>query len=148
MKTKKARSAPKGTGKRAEKVAKEGDKKRQSKKRPSTEKRTPDSEIVIKSLGRSILVEEDLQKLERKAKLSEMEKHKKRMPRLFYRNFVYRCEKCISEFEHKTIVPIVEHEVVCPECGEVHIIKIVPVSRHYELRLPKGLRIIDVSEKE
>ena len=89
-------------------------------------------------------MEHDLQEAEGRARLKEGIKK----PRLFYRNFVYRCENCVSEFEHETGVPIVEHEVTCPVCEEIHIIKIVPVSRHYELKLPKKLRVIKASKRK
>ncbi|HIE33700.1 MAG TPA: hypothetical protein EYP86_00990 [Candidatus Altiarchaeales archaeon] len=107
-------------------------------------KGTKKEEIKIRMLGKSILVEHDLQEAERRARLKEGIKK----PRLFYRNFVYRCENCISEFEHETGVPIVEHEVICPVCEEIHIIKIIPASRHYELKLPKKLRVVRASKRK
>lgn len=99
--------------------------------------------IVIKRLGKSTLVEEDLQKAEKNLEYSEPKELKEdKTPKLFYRNFVFRCEKCIHEFKHETTVPILEHKVVCPKCNETHVLRVVPVARHYELKMPKSLKAI------
>ncbi|RLI92271.1 MAG: hypothetical protein DRO89_02410 [Candidatus Altiarchaeales archaeon] len=118
---------------------------RKEKKEPSEKE-----EIIIKKLGRSILVEEDLQRTEKRLKHKEPEHlREEREPRLFYRKFVFRCGKCIHEFEHETTIPIIEHKVVCPKCGEEHIIRVVPATRHYELKLPEGLTAMtEAKEKE
>ena len=120
--------------------------KKKEKKEPSPEKEG----ITIKKLGRSTLVEEDLQHTERRLKHKEPEHLKgEREPRLFYRKFVFKCGKCVHEFEHEATIPIIEHKVVCPKCGEEHIIRVVPVAKHYELKLPKELTAVrEAKEKE
>jgi len=104
---------------------------------------------TIKKLGRSTLVEEDLQYTESKLKHKEPEHLKEeREPRLFYRKFVFRCDKCVHEFEHEATIPIIEHKVVCPKCRKEHVIRVVPVARHYELKLPKGLTAVKEAKRK
>ncbi|HDH41295.1 MAG TPA: zinc ribbon domain-containing protein [Candidatus Altiarchaeales archaeon] len=115
------------------------------------EKKEPSEKegIMIKKLGRSTLVEEDLQHIERRLEHKEPEHlRKEREPRLFYRKFVFRCGKCIHEFEHETTIPIIEHKVVCPKCGEEHVIRVVPVARHYELKLPERLTVVKEAKEK
>ncbi len=102
-----------------------------------------ENEEIIKKLGKSTLVEDDLQRTERKLRFKEPEHLKEeRQPRLFYRKFVFRCEKCTHEFEHESTIPIIEHKVICPSCREEHTIRVVPVAKNYELKLPKDLKAV------
>ncbi|MBN2014803.1 MAG: zinc ribbon domain-containing protein [Candidatus Altiarchaeota archaeon] len=99
--------------------------------------------VLVKQLGRSTLVEEDLQHTEHGLTHKEPEHLTgEREPKLFYRKFVFRCGKCVHEFEHEATIPIIEHKVVCPKCSEEHIIRVIPVARHYELKMPKDLTAI------
>jgi Zn finger protein HypA/HybF involved in hydrogenase expression len=99
--------------------------------------------VRIKDLGKSMLVEDDLKATERKLRFKEPEHLKEeRQPRLFYRKFVFRCEKCVHEFEHESTIPIIEHIVTCPSCREEHRIRVIPVSKYYEIKLPKNLKAL------
>jgi Zn finger protein HypA/HybF involved in hydrogenase expression len=101
------------------------------------------ADVKVKVLGKSTLIEEDLQATEKKLDYVEPETLKgERKPQLFYRNFVFKCGKCIKDFKHETAIPIIEHQVVCPTCNEVHLIRVIPVARHYELKLPKNLKAV------
>jgi DNA-directed RNA polymerase subunit RPC12/RpoP len=102
------------------------------------------SDVAVKVLGKSTLIEEDLQATEKQlGDCSEPEKEKgEHKPQLFYRNFVFKCGKCIKDFKHEAAIPIIEHPVVCPTCNEVHLIRVIPVTRHYELKLPKNLKAV------
>jgi Zn finger protein HypA/HybF involved in hydrogenase expression len=105
-------------------------------------------DVLVKNLGKSTLIEEDFQKTAKGLDYSEPSELKgERKPQLFYRNFVFKCEKCIHEFKHESAIPIIEHKVVCPKCSEVHVVRVIPVTRHYELQLPKGLKAIRHSKK-
>lgn len=106
-------------------------------------------EVKIKQLGRSTLIEEDLQNTEKKLGYSRPEHLMgEREPKLFYRKFVFKCGKCIHEFEHEATIPIIEHKVVCPKCSEEHIVRIIPVARHYELKMPEKLKVVKHVKKK
>lgn len=92
----------------------------------------------IGELGKSIVVERDL----RHQEWDRIIENKKRPDDLFYRNFVFRCGKCISEFEHTAKIGEIEHKVVCPECKEEHIIKIKPLSKNYYVKIPKTIELV------
>ena len=106
-------------------------------------------DILIKNLGKSTLVEEDLQHTEKGLVHEEpMELKNNKTPKLFYRNFVFKCNKCVSEFEHEATIPIIEHEITCPVCKEVHVVRVVPVTRHYEFKMPEDLKVIKHAKKK
>jgi Zn finger protein HypA/HybF involved in hydrogenase expression len=97
-------------------------------------------EITLKDLGRSKLVDEDLKCIEHKIMFREPEHQEGgKKPGLFYRKFVFRCEKCIHEFEHEVVIPGIKLKVTCPKCSEEHTVGVVPAAGHYEIRLPKEL---------
>lgn len=98
---------------------------------------------LMKSMGESILIEEDIKKLKNKLRLKEPVKAKsKKKPSVFYRKFVFECGKCIGEFKHTARIPVIEHKVVCPKCSEEHIIQIKPLAGDYEVKLPKTIKLI------
>ena len=70
---------------------------------------------------------------------------KRAKDRDFYRNFVFRCKKCEEEFEHESEIvqegnDVLEITVICPECKEIHTIRL-DLSKQ-ELELPKMLKMI------
>ncbi|HDI73122.1 MAG: hypothetical protein DRO76_05875 [Candidatus Altiarchaeales archaeon] len=96
-----------------------------------------------KSMGKSILIEKDINKLKRKLRLKEPVKiESKKKPSTFYRKFVFKCGKCISEFEHTARIPMIEHKVVCPKCKEEYTLKIKPLSGEYEVKVPRGVKLV------
>ncbi|HDN83312.1 MAG TPA: hypothetical protein ENG50_02995 [Candidatus Altiarchaeales archaeon] len=109
------------------------------------EKKGKSQEIIITDLKKSVLMEEEFQKLEKQKKIPEVEvKHeesKKTVP-LFYKNFVMRCKKCIEEFKHKAYVPTIEQKVKCPKCNEVHVIRIVPEGGIFKVEFPEHLEVV------
>ncbi len=106
-----------------------------SKTKKKAVKSTENKGVMIKDLGESILIEEDLQVAEKNLVHVEPEQLKgERNPKLFYRNFVFKCNKCVHEFEHEAAIPIIEHKIVCPKCNKEHIIRIVPVSKQYTIK--------------
>lgn len=108
-----------------------------------------EADIVIKELGKSTLVEADFQRMEGELEVKEPEHLKGDMrPKLFYRKFVFRCGKCIKEFEHETTIPVIEHRVVCPQCDEDYVVRVIPVARHYEFRLPPELRVMEAKREK
>ncbi len=92
----------------------------------------------IGELGKSTVVEKDLRRLEWEKTVGG----KKKKECLFYRNFVFKCGKCIHEFEHTTEIGEIEHKVICPECDEEHILRIRPVSKNYDVKIPRTVELV------
>lgn len=111
-------------------------KKRVTKKKPG--KKPVKKNVELKVLGRSVLVDEDLKRKEHRMGLRAPKSSRGEIPS-FYRKFVFKCGKCVSDFKHTARIPVIEQEVECPECKEVHIIRIIPISGHYEVRLPRSI---------
>ncbi len=124
------------TGQRATKGnLKKGLVKRRMAKKKSAKKKKAE----LKILGKSVLVEEDLRRRDHSMGLRAPRAGKGEIP-VFYRKFAFRCGKCASEFKHTVEIPIIEEEVVCPECKKVHLIKIIPIGGHYEIKLPESIK--------
>ncbi|MEA1924364.1 MAG: hypothetical protein U9M95_00685 [Candidatus Altiarchaeota archaeon] len=99
--------------------------------------------IKIEELPKSVVVEEDMISIEEKTDTGSLASaHVKKTP-TFYKKYAMKCMKCVKNFEHKAHIPSVKQRVKCPECGEVHLIEIIPVSGEYEIRIPKTLRVVD-----
>ncbi|MBN2250846.1 MAG: hypothetical protein JW724_02075 [Candidatus Altiarchaeota archaeon] len=95
------------------------------------------------SLGRSILIERDLRKMREKlSSLGRAESSPVAGSTLFYRNFVFKCGKCVEEFDHKANVTAIEHKVVCPKCNKEHVLLLKPAAGKMKVRLPKGIKLV------
>ncbi len=102
--------------------------------------------IVIENLPKSVLIEEDLKRLEGKDKGSISVTHEKEIP-MFYKKYVFKCMKCIKEFDHRVYIPSIRQDVRCPICGERHTINMTPVSGEYKVKFSKNLRVSKSKEK-
>jgi len=95
------------------------------------------------SWGRSILIEQDIKKLKDKLNFGRLQSAGEGgSSRVFQRDFVFRCGKCVGEFTHTAKIAVIDHKVVCPKCSEEHILRIVPNAGDYKIRLPKGIKQI------
>lgn len=95
-------------------------------------------EREIGKIGKSTVLEKDL----RHQEWEKIIENKKKPDDLFYRNFVFRCGKCISEFKHTAKIGEIEHRIICPECNEEHILRIRPVSRRYNIKFPETIKLV------
>ncbi|MEA3255618.1 MAG: hypothetical protein U9Q22_07265 [Candidatus Altiarchaeota archaeon] len=118
-------------------------KKRNVKAKISDEELRKLQKDLRKSMGKSILIEEDILKLKSKLRLHEPAKIKpKKKPSVFYRKFVFECGKCVGEFKHTVRIPMIKHKVICPKCSEEHILQIKPIAGDYEVKLPKSMKLV------
>jgi len=95
--------------------------------------------VELKILGKSVLVNEDLKKRGHSLGLRAPKANKGEIPS-FYGKFAFKCGKCVSEFKHRAEIPVIEQRVKCPECNEIHIIRIIPIGGHYEVKLPRSIK--------
>ncbi len=120
-------------------------KKKTGKKEPKStgkEKSGKEEVIKIEELPKSVVVEEDMKPLEEKTATGSLaDVHVKKIPP-FYKRYALKCMRCVKDFEHKAYIPSVKQRVKCPECGEVHVIEIIPVSGEYRIKIPKTLRVL------
>jgi len=65
-----------------------------------------------------------------------------RPSRKFYKNFVLRCQKCLSEFERQIAAQSHEERVFCPKCGRDHMVGVHPASKVHHIRVPNSLKIV------
>jgi len=122
------------TRKRAKKAIRKKTVKRKVRKKPGGKKR-----VELKVLGKSVLVDEDLKRRGHRLGLSAPKAKKGDIP-LFYRKFTFKCGRCVSEFKHTAEIPVIEQRVKCPECNEIHIIRIIPIGGHYDVKLPRSIK--------
>ena len=112
-------------------------------------KGTAEEIIKIEVPGKSIIVEEDLKRLERRSRMGKPPgKETERESGIFYKKFVFRCRKCMEEFEHTPHIAPIEHEISCPKCDEKHVLEITPMSGHYNVKFPGTIEIIGVKGKK
>lgn len=98
---------------------------------------------LVSGLSESTIVTEDMRVFERE--LHALEKPTDKSPKntAFYKQFVFKCQKCMKgEFPHEAEVPVVEKHVVCPECKETHTYYITPGSRYHHIEFPKSLKVV------
>ena len=122
------------TRKKANKVVKKKASKGKVKKISAGKKR-----VELKALGKSVLVDEDLKRMNHRLGLRAPKANKGEIPS-FYRKFAFKCGKCVSEFKHTAEIPVIEQRVKCPECNEIHIIRIIPIGGHYDVKLPRSIK--------
>ena len=122
------------TRKRANKAIRKKTVKRKVGGKPAKKK-----SVELKVLGKSVLVDEDLKKRDYRLGLRAPKAKKGEIPS-FYRKFAFKCGKCVSEFKHTAKIPIIEQGVKCPECNEIHVIRIIPIGGHYEVKLPRSIK--------
>ena len=108
-------------------------------KRRIAKKEPVKKKVELKILGKSVLVDEDLKKRDHRLGLRAPKANKGEIPS-FYRKFAFKCGKCVSEFKHTAEIPVIEQRVKCPECNEIHIIRIIPIGGQYEVKLPRSIK--------
>ncbi len=116
----------------------------------SAGKEKPDTEEVIKieELPKSVVVEEDMKSIEEKKGTGSLaDAHVKKIP-TFYKRYALKCMKCVKKFEHKAHIPSVKQRVKCPECGELHLIEITPISGEYKIKIPKTLKVMGKKKRK
>ena len=87
-------------------------------------------------------MEEDIKSIEEKTGTGSLASaHVKKTP-TFYKRYALKCMKCVKNFKHTAHIPSVKQRVACPECGEVHVIEIIPVSGEYKIKIPKTLKVL------
>jgi hypothetical protein len=69
-----------------------------------------------------------------------------RAEKKFYKHFILRCRKCMSEFQHKADVGPVVRRLKCPGCDEEHEITITPSSRFFKIKFPESVEVVDSEE--
>lgn len=79
--------------------------------------------------------------------LVEMNVEDTRNLRKFYRNFVFKCMKCLGRFEHNLEFKTIKRKITCPACGKSHGICITPSSRYQHMDVPKSLRVVKKKKK-
>jgi len=111
----------------AKKVAKSKDVKKET-KNPSDisdkELRRIQKELA-QTKNKSILIEQDIQKLREKLSLS-MCGISDGNPAVIHKKFLFRCGKCVGEFEHNANIAVINHKVVCPKCKKEHLLELEP----------------------
>ncbi len=122
------------TRKKAKKAVKKKAVKRAVKKKSAKKKG-----VELKILGKSVLVNDDLKRRDHRLGLRAPKANKGEIPS-FYRKFAFKCGKCVSEFKHTAKIPVIEQGVKCPECNEIHMIRIIPIGGHYEVKLPRSIK--------
>lgn len=108
-------------------------------KRKVAKKKPVEKKVKLKILGKSVLVDEDLKKRDYRFGLRAPKAKKGEIPS-FYGKFAFKCGKCVSEFKHTAEIPVIEQKIICPECNEIHIIRIIPIGGHYEVKLPRSIK--------
>ena len=125
----------------AKKTAKSKEKK-PKKKMPST---ISDKELLriqkelAQTRGRSILIEQDIQKLRDKLSLN-MYGFQKKNPAIIHKKFRFRCGKCVGEFEHNAKIAVIGHKVICPICKKEHLLELEPHQGKYRVKFPKTIK--------
>jgi rRNA maturation endonuclease Nob1 len=90
--------------------------------------------------GRSILIEQDIQKLREKLSLNMAGVREKNNPAVVYKKFLLRCDKCVGEFEHNAKIAVLDHKVVCPICKKEHLLELEPHEGKYRVKFPKSIK--------
>ena len=95
------------------------------------------------SRGKSILIEQDIKRLKEKLNFGRLQSAGSgSSSRIFHRDFVFRCGKCVGEFKHTAKISVIDHKVVCPKCSEEHLLQITPKAGDYKVKLPKSMKLV------
>ena len=97
------------------------------------------SEELSKGVGKSVLVEQDMDAREFKVYLK---KPSAGGSRGIYRKFVLECSKCESEFRHTLDLEAASKDIECPSCGAKHSVEVSPALKYYRVRMPHSVRIV------
>jgi hypothetical protein len=92
--------------------------------------------------SKSILIEQDIQKLRDKLSLSMCGIQAKDNPAVIHKKFTFRCGKCVGEFEHNAKIAVLDHKVICPKCKKEHLLELEPHHGRYRVKLPKSIKLI------
>ena len=123
------------------------------KSKDNKEKKTAPASISDKELrriqkelqqtkGKSILIEQDIQKLRDKLSLNMCGLPTKDNPAVIYKRFMFRCGKCVGEFEHNAKIAVLDHKVICPKCKKEHLLELEPHQGRYRVKLPKSIKLV------
>ncbi len=127
----------------AKKTAKSKDKKSKKEMPPTisdTELKKIQKELA-QTKGKSILIEQDIQKLRDRLSLN-MPSLQKKNPAVIHKKFLLRCGKCVGEFEHNAKIAVLDHKVICPICKKEHLLELEPHEGKYRVKFPKGIKLV------
>ncbi len=132
------------------KVDTDKDAKKKKLKKIETRLKSVDKELVmlekeLRSDSDSVVVDEDLEDLERRVygMKTELIRRGGRDEKQFYRNFVLRCNSCKREFDHKADFEPIIRDLTCPGCEEDHIITITPTTKYFKIKFSKSIDVVD-----
>jgi|WetSurMetagenome_2_1015567.scaffolds.fasta_scaffold133092_2 hypothetical protein len=97
---------------------------------------------LIQTRGKSILIEQDIQKLREKLSLNMCGLQTANNPAVIHKRFLFRCGKCVGEFEHNAKIAVLDHKVICPKCKKEHLLELEPHQGKYRVKLPKGIKLV------
>ena len=97
---------------------------------------------LVSTRGKSILIEQDIQKLRDKLSQNMCGLKTDDNPAVIHKKFVFRCGKCVGEFEHTAKIAVLDHKVICPKCKKEHLLELEPHQGRYRVKLPKGIKLI------
>lgn len=92
--------------------------------------------------NRSILIEQDIRRLRDRLSLSMCAPSLENSPAVIHKKFLFRCGKCVGEFEHNAKIAVLDHRVVCPKCKKEHLLKLEPQQGRYKLKVPKSIKLV------
>jgi len=97
---------------------------------------------LVQTRGKSILIEQDIQKLRDKLSLNMCGLQIKDNPAVIHKRFMFRCGKCVDVFEHNAKIAVLDHKVICPKCKKEHLLELEPHQGRYRVKLPKSIKLV------
>jgi hypothetical protein len=97
---------------------------------------------LAQTKSRSILIEQDIQKLRDKLSMDMCGIQTKDNPAVIHKRFLFRCGKCVGEFEHNAKIAVLDHKVICPKCKKEHLLELEPHQGKYRVKLPKSIKLV------
>jgi formylmethanofuran dehydrogenase subunit E len=95
---------------------------------------------LTQTKNRSILIEQDIQKLRDKLSLNMFGASTNDNPTVINKKFRFRCDKCVGEFEHNAKIAVLDHKVICPKCKKEHLLALEPHQGKYRVKIPKSIK--------
>jgi hypothetical protein len=95
---------------------------------------------LVQTKGRSILIEQDIQKLRDRLSQNMCGLQTKDNPAVVHKRFVFRCGKCVGVFEHNAKIAVLDHKAICPKCKKEHLLELEPHQGRYRVKLPKSIK--------
>ncbi|MFZ2455365.1 MAG: hypothetical protein WAX07_02700 [Candidatus Altiarchaeia archaeon] len=97
---------------------------------------------LAQTKGKSILIEQDIRKLRDKLSLNMCGVQTTDNPAVIHKKFMFRCGKCVGEFEHNAKIAVLDHKVICPICKKEHLLELEPHQGRYRVKLPKSIKLV------